>query len=289
MRESVTLAEQVADSNLSVLIEGESGTGKELFADLIHQKSNRSKQPFVKINCAALTETLLESELFGHVMGAFSGAVNERIGRFEYADEGAIFLDEIAEISPGLQAKLLRVLQSGEFERVGESITRKTDVRIIAATNKNLDEAIKEGSFRDDLFYRLNAVRIQLSPLRDRPEDIPLLINYFITKIYTDQNIVLSSEAMKAMRTYKWPGNVRELENVIERIIVLSKDNIIGVTSIPDEIININQSKIPTSLEEMEKIHIKKVLQYASDLSDASDILGIDPATLYRKRKKYDL
>jgi len=288
MREKVALAEQVADSKLSILIEGESGTGKELFANLIHQKSSRKEQPFVKINCAALTETLLESELFGHVKGAFTGANQNRKGRFESADGGSIFLDEIAEISPVLQAKLLRVLQSGEYERVGESKSQKVDVRIIAATNKNLDESVKEGAFRDDLFYRLNGLRLKLPPLRERPEDVPLLLNYFIKKAAATMP-VLSIDAMKALRAYKWPGNVRELQNVTERIVVLSKDNIIDLAVLPDEIRGKDTATMPLSLEEMEKNHIKRVLQYAKDLNDASSILGIDPATLYRKRKRYDL
>lgn len=289
MREMVSLAEQVAGSDLSILIEGESGTGKELYANLVQDNSLRKDKPFVKINCAALSENLLESELFGHVQGAYTGAIKDRSGRFEYANGGTIFLDEIAEISPAVQAKLLRVFQQGEYERLGESVTRKTDVRVIAATNRNLDEALKEGTFREDLFYRLSAVRIKLLPLRERPEDIPLLINYFIKNLSTDENPVLATEALKAMRAYTWRGNVRELENVVKRLIVLSKNNLIELDSLPEEIKNQGYEKQPLSLEEIEKSHIKKVLQYAKDLADASEILGIDPATLYRKRKRYNL
>ena len=290
MREMVNLAESSADTNLSILIEGESGTGKELFANLVHQNSSRNNKLFVKVNCAALPENLLESELFGHVKGAFTGALKDRKGRFELANDGTIFLDEIAEIAPPLQAKLLRVLQNKEFERVGESTTLTTNVRIITATNKNLDEAIKEGTFREDLFYRLNSVRIKLTPLRERPEDIPILINFFINKFSEGKNINIEPKALMALRSYRWSGNVRELENTIERIVVLAKNSSINLRELPEEIrIKNGDSFQPFSLEEVEKQHIKKVLQLAKDLNEASDILGIDPATLWRKRKKYEL
>jgi DNA-binding NtrC family response regulator len=282
------LASRVADSNMSVLLEGESGTGKELVAEFIHQKSPRHGKMLVKVNCAALPENLLESELFGHVKGGFTGAVKDRQGRFELADGGTIFLDEVAEISPNIQAKLLRVIQSKEFERVGESATRKVDVRIIAATNKNLDEALKEGSFREDLFYRLNALRIKLPPLRERPEDIPLLIQYFLKKFAKDSALEISPEAVKALRTYRWSGNVRELENVIERTAVLATNGMIETAHLPEEVRSAAEKPAHTfSLEEVEKLHIKRVLQHAKDYDEAAQILGIDPATLWRKRKKY--
>jgi NtrC-family two-component system response regulator AlgB len=290
MRQMIELTEQVAETNLSVLIEGESGTGKELFARLINQKSDRANKPYVKINCAALPENLLESELFGHVKGAFTGAVKDRQGRFELADGGTIFLDEIAELTPGLQAKLLRVLQQKEFERVGESITRKVDVRIIAATNRNLEEALKEGAFREDLFYRLNAVRLKLLPLRERPEDIMPLIQHFLDKFAQEQKVEISPQAMKALRLYRWSGNVRELENVIERAVLLAKNKRVKISDLPEEVrCAIDNPEQPLSLEEVEKLHIKKVLQLSKDLSEAAQILGIDPATLWRKRKRYDL
>ncbi len=282
------LASRVADSNMSVLLEGESGTGKEMVAEFIHQKSPRSRNALVKVNCAALPENLLESELFGHVKGGFTGAVKDRQGRFELADGGTIFLDEIAEISPNIQAKLLRVIQSKEFERVGESETRKVDVRIIAATNRNLDEALKEGSFREDLFYRLNALRIKLPPLRERPEDIPLLMQYFLKKLAKDSAIEISPEAMMALRTYRWSGNVRELENVIERAALLATNGIIEIAHLPEEVRSaVERPAHALSLEEVEKLHIKRVLQHAKDYDEAAQILGIDPATLWRKRKKY--
>jgi NtrC-family two-component system response regulator AlgB len=285
----LSLATRVAESNMSVLIEGESGTGKELVAQFIHQRSPRPPKPLVKVNCAALPENLLESELFGHVKGGFTGAVKDRQGRFEVADGGTIFLDEIAEISPSIQAKLLRVIQSREFERVGESLTRKVDVRIIAATNKNLDEALKEGSFREDLFYRLNALRIKLPPLRERPEDVPLLIQYFLKKFSKDEPIEISPEAMKVLSVYRWSGNVRELENVMERAALLAKDGVVEPAHLPEEVRLAAEKPLHAlSLEEVEKLHIKRVLQHAADYDEAARVLGIDPATLWRKRKKYE-
>jgi NtrC-family two-component system response regulator AlgB len=290
MLAQLDLAARVAESTISVLIEGESGTGKELFAHFIHQKSPRAEGPFVKVNCAALPEQLLESELFGHVRGAFTGAVKDRQGRFELADGGTIFLDEVADLSPGIQAKLLRVLQSKEFEKLGESVPRKVDVRIIAATNRDLEEALKEGTFREDLFYRLNAVRIKLLPLRDRPEDLGLLIQHFLKKFGKEAPLQLSAGVMKALRAYRWSGNVRELENVMERSVLLAQNGVIELTHLPEEIRSaLERPARALSLEEIEKLHIKRVLQNAKDYDEAAQILGIDPATLWRKRKKYGL
>ena len=288
MKSVIDLALQVAPSNISVLIEGESGTGKELLARLIHQRSNRSDRAFVTVNCAALPHSLLESELFGHVRGAFTGAVKDRQGRFEAADGGTVFLDEVGEIEPSTQLKLLRFLQSKEFERVGENVTRKVDARILTATNRNLEAAVESGTFREDLYYRLNAVRLKLPPLREREGDIPLLVQHFLKKFgYHGE---MSTEAIASLVAYPWKGNVRELENVIERAALLARGEKVQLHHLPEEF----QSVVPTgqqvqTLEEVERQHIIKILRTAKDLDDAASALGIDPATLWRKRKKYGL
>ncbi len=290
MRQQIELAKQVADSPLTVLIEGESGTGKELVGQYIHEQSQRSDRPFLKVNCAALAENLLESELFGHVKGAFTGAIKDRKGRFEAADGGTIFLDEIGDIPPASQVKLLRFLQHREFERVGDSVTRKVDVRVIAATNRNLSESLKEGSFREDLYYRLNAVRISLPPLRERPEDIILLIYHFLRKLSQANTPDISPDALALLTGYRWPGNVREMENVMERAILLARDGRIEPAHLPPELQITDESPAGLlSLEMIERRHIAKVLSLVTDLDEASRILDIDPATLWRKRKKYGL
>ncbi|MFI5251025.1 MAG: sigma-54-dependent transcriptional regulator [Bacteroidota bacterium] len=291
MLQQLELAHQVADSNLTVLIEGESGTGKELVGQYIHDCSNRKDKPFVKVNCAALAESLLESELFGHTKGAFTGALRDREGKFEAANGGTMFLDEIGEITPAIQVKLLRFLQSREFERVGENLVRKVDVRVVAATNKKISESLEQGSFREDLYYRLNAVRITLPPLRERPEDI-LLLTYHFVKIFSKDNmqIEISPETLKLMTGYPWRGNVRELENVIERAVLLAKSGPILTHHLPSEFQNMEESMSNLlSLEEIERQHIARVLKISKDLEEASHILDIDPATLWRKRKKYGL
>jgi len=288
MIEMLDFAARVAESSISVLIEGESGTGKELVAHYIYRKSDRAEKPFIKVNCAAIPEQLLESELFGHVRGAFTGALKDRQGRFEMADGGTIFLDEIGELSSSIQSKLLRVLQTKDFERVGENITRKVDVRVISATNRNLDEALKEGNFREDLFYRLNGVRIKLPPLRERPEDVPFLIHHFLKKYSKDKSIEIAQDADKALKAYRWSGNVRELENVIERAALLSVNGIIEMNHLPEEIRSASEPQA-LSLEETEKVQIKKVLQIAKDYDEAARILGVDRKTLLNKRKKFGL
>jgi len=284
----IDLAMQVAASGISVLIEGESGTGKELLAHLIHDNSPRSGKPFITVNCTALAQTLLESELFGHVRGAFTGAVKDRQGRFAAADGGTIFLDEIGEIPPPTQVKLLRFLQNREFERVGETMTTKVDVRVIAATNRDIEEAVAAGSFREDLYYRLNAVRLKLPPLRERQEDIPLLAQHFLAKAGNTAEV--APGVLSALQAYPWKGNVRELENVIERAVILAHGQPIQLFHLPEEfqdlIVPVSGSM---SLEDIEQQHIIKVLRMAKDLDEAASILGIDPATLWRKRKKYGL
>jgi DNA-binding NtrC family response regulator len=286
--EQLDIAARVAESTISILVEGESGTGKELVAHYIHQKSNRADKPFVKVNCAAIPEQLLESELFGHVRGAYTGALKDRQGRFEMADNGTIFLDEIGELPSSIQSKLLRVLQTKDFERVGENVTRKVDVRVISATNRNLDEALKEGNFREDLFYRLNGVRIKLPSLRERPEDVPLLIHHFLKKVSKDRDIKISPEADKVLKAYRWSGNVRELENVIERAALLASNSVIEPVHLPEEIFH-SVAPNALSLEEVEKLQIKKVLQIAKDYDEAARILGVDRKTLLNKRKKFGL
>jgi two-component system response regulator AtoC len=239
MNDLFKLIHDVAPTNTSVLIQGENGTGKELIANAIHYNSPNVNKPFIKLNCAVLAETLLESELFGHVKGAFTGAIKDKVGRFELANRGTLFLDEIGEISPNMQLKLLRVLQEGEFERVGGSETIKVDVRIIAATNQNLEEKIKEGSFRQDLYYRLNVIPLNVPPLRERKDDIELLVYHFFEKfdeVYKKNIKKIDPEALRALEEYDWPGNIRELENYMERAIVLNKSDNLTLHDFPEAI-----------------------------------------------------
>ncbi|HEU5122736.1 MAG TPA: sigma-54 dependent transcriptional regulator [Verrucomicrobiae bacterium] len=241
MQQVFKLIGQVAASDATSLITGESGTGKELVARAIYHHSNRSEKPFLAVNCAAIPEQLLESELFGHERGAFTGATNQRIGKFEQCNGGTIFLDEIGDMTPPTQTKILRVLQSGAFERVGGNTSIKVDVRVLAATNKPLEEAVAARQFREDLFYRLNVVRIHIPPLRERREDVRLLVNYFLKKFARDQKGApksISSSALKALEQYHWPGNVRELENVIRRALVVSKGDAILLSELPPEIVS---------------------------------------------------
>src|SRR5450631_3231287 len=239
MQEVFKLIGQVAVSDATALVTGESGTGKELVARAIYHHSNRSEQPFLAVNCAAIPEQLLESELFGHEKGSYTGATNQRIGKFEQCNKGTIFLDEIGDMTPPTQTKILRVLQNGTFERVGGNSPIKVDVRVIAATNKPLEAAVAARQFREDLFYRLNVVRIQIPPLRDRREDIPLLVNYFLKKISRDQQQQpksIATSVIKTLEKYHWPGNVRELENAIRRAIVMAKSDAILLSDLPPEI-----------------------------------------------------
>ncbi len=293
MCDVIKLAEQVAPSQASVLIQGESGTGKEAIASLIHSIGTRTNKPFVKISCAALPDTLLESELFGYEKGAFTGAVSQKEGRFEMAHNGTLFLDEIGEITPSVQVKLLRVLQEGEFERLGGTRVIKSNVRIISATNVNLANAIKQKQFREDLFYRLNVITIDIPPLRERVEDIPLLINHFLN-IYQKENNKeidgISEEAQDIMTGYHWPGNVREIKNVVERAIVLTQDRVITQKDLPENIsggrAENRKFAIPFGmpLREIEKkIIIETLKRSKGDKEVTARLLGITPRTIYRK------
>ena len=257
MQDVVATASTVAKSNANVLIRGETGTGKELIAGVLHYNSDRSEGPFIKVNCGALSENLLESELFGHVKGAFTGAIEDRKGRFELADGGTIFLDEIGTISERLQVKLLRVLQEKEFERVGGSKTFRVDVRVVAATNVDLEELMQEGQFREDLFYRLNVIPINIPPLRDRTDDIPFLVDHFLEKYnnqYEKDVSKLSREVLDTFMTYAWPGNVRELESCIERAVVLSQSGTIGMNLLPINMRTMGQKQTPQAVGEPEEV-----------------------------------
>jgi len=284
--------ETVAPTNATVLLLGETGTGKELVARAIHNLSPKKDNVLVKVNCAALPAGLIESELFGHEKGAFTGALTKKAGRFELADGGTIFLDEIGDLPLDLQAKLLRVLQEGEFERVGASGTTKVNVRVIAATNQDLERAIKEGKFREDVFYRLNVFPIQLPPLRERKEDIPLLVRYFVTKHGAKLGKKLetiSEKTMEALVNYAWPGNVRELENVIERSVITSQGTQIELENRLQSPASPRQNRVPT-LSEMERVHILNTLKSTgwkvSGNQGAAKILGLKPTTLDARMKK---
>ncbi len=289
-------AEQVAKTDASVLLLGESGTGKELLAHAIHHFSNREKRPLIKVNCAALPANLIESELFGHEKGAFTGAMARKAGRFELANNGTIFLDEIGELPVELQSKLLRVLQEGEFERLGGSSTMKVDVRVIAATNRNLEQAIKEGLFREDLFYRLNVFPIETIPLRERKEDIPMLVHYFVNKHSTKQGKSIEKipvKVMEALQEYNWPGNIRELTNLVERAVIISKGKLLaGGDWLPTQNNN-NMLKNSRTLEEVEREHIIQTLKSTnwrvSGKSGAAIILGMNAKTLDSRMRKLDI
>ena len=297
MKQIFHMIVDVAPSMASILILGETGTGKELVAHAIHYQSDRACMPFVALHCAALSEGVLESELFGHEKGAFTGAVQLRKGRFELADGGTLFLDEVGEMSLKVQVKLLRVLEKGEFERVGGEKTLKVDVRLITATNRNLEKEVSEGRFREDLFYRLNVITIHLPSLRERREDIPILSNFFIikyTKKYKKEIKGFTPEAMESLCAYHWPGNVRELENVVERAIVLCKKNTISVDHLPGNVVpdkdDMSVIKIPVgiSLKEAEKEIIQKTLQMTrGSKKEAARILSISHRKIEYKVKEW--
>lgn len=290
--EVLELTRRIADSNVPVLIEGESGTGKELFAKALHYWSCRADEPFVAVNSGALPEQLLESELFGHVKGAFTGANHDKKGLVEAADGGTLFLDELGEMPLLLQVKLLRFLESGEFRRVGDVRERKVTVRVVAATNRNMEQEVAEGHFREDLFYRLNVVKLTIPPLRDRKEDIPLFIDFFINK-GKNQGKRLSSEALFELQNYDFQGNVRELQHIIERGILLSRTDQIEAADLllpTRKIAQIEKLQSTCSLEELEKMHIEGVLHNVNwNKTKAAEVLGISVRNLYRKIEQYKL
>ena len=292
------LVERVAPTDATLLIQGESGTGKELIAQAVHQASPRAPRPFVAVNCGAVPEALLESELFGHVRGAFTGAIASKLGLFEEAHGGTLFLDEVGEMPAALQVKLLRVLQSGEFRRLGATQALTTDVRVLAATNRDLVEMVRQGMFRDDLFYRLNVIRVVVPPLRERREDIPALAEHFLARSAGKLNreLRLSAEAVERLLRYPWPGNVRELENAIESATILARGATVSPDDLPPHVaagLELGPSPaLPRqiTLAEAERIHILQTLErFGGNHSSAAEALGIGRTTLWRKLKEYGI
>jgi DNA-binding NtrC family response regulator len=296
MQEVFKTVSQIASSRASVLVTGESGTGKELIAAAIHERSPRAKGPFVKLHCAALAESLLESELFGHERGSFTGALTRRDGRFSQANHGTLFLDEIGEISPAVQVKLLRFLQEREFERVGGNETINVDVRVIAATNRDLKQMVAEGKFREDLYYRLNVINLEMPALRDRPSDVPLLASHFLRKYAAENGKELSGftpEALECLTSYSWPGNVRELENVVERAVVLARSTEITVADLPAQFASTKARQglqIPgATMDEIERYAITKTLESTGgSTGEAAEILNISVRKIQYKLHEYE-
>jgi len=303
MMEIYDLISKVSRSKASVMITGPSGTGKELIANAIHYNSPRKDRPFISINCGALTETLLESELFGHEKGSFTGAIAMKKGRFELADGGTLFLDEVGEMPPPLQVKLLRVLQEMEFERVGGTKTIKVDVRILSASNRDIRDDVAKGFFREDLFYRLNVIHMEVPSLKERGEDIRLLVDHFIDKYRDSENkkIELSTEAWKALYNYNWPGNIRELENIIERAVVLNSTGVIGIEDLPEHLFERKEeldverfipmaAPLQETLEHIEKKLILRALKKCNNVqSHAAEMIGISKNLFQHKMRKYNI
>jgi two-component system response regulator HydG len=304
MRDVIERLKRIAPTNAGVLIQGETGTGKELVAQAIHQNSPRKNKPFVALNCAALSENILESELFGHIKGAFTDASTDRVGKFEYAHGGTMFLDEVGDMPLPTQIKLLRVLENGEITRVGSNDPIKVNVRILSATNSNLEDAIEKGIFRSDLYHRLKVVTIRLPTLRQRSQDIPILIDYFIkqfTSEHAKQIRGVSPAARRKLLTYDWPGNVRQLRNVVESMVVVDYDGLLDVDDLPEELAGPPESPGETTsdslshlvgkpLDEIEKLYISETLRLSGgNREEASKMLGIGERTLYRKIKEYNL
>lgn len=295
IKKVITAIKKASQTNATVLINGESGTGKELVAKAIHYNSPRATAPFVAVNCGGIPESLLESQLFGHLKGSFTGANETRAGFFQTAEKGTIFLDEITETSPSTQVKLLRVLQEKEIYMVGSSKSIKIDTRIIAATNKDILSLVRQGKFREDLYFRLNVIPIYIPPLRERGNDIIILTRHFLDiykKEYNKPELTISDNVLKIFLNYSWPGNVRELQNLIQRIVVMSEGNIVDIPDLP-EIMRfsvVSQNRINMSLEEVEKEHIIRVLKYTNyNKTKASEILKVDRKTLREKIKKYNI
>jgi len=295
MQKAVNLARQTAASEATILLRGESGTGKTVLARAIHSWSSRAAKPFSLVSCPSFSPELLESELFGHVKGAFTGAIRDHPGRIAASEGGTLLLDEISDLPLPLQPKLLRFVQEKEYERVGDSLTKKADVRLVAATNADLEDAVKEGRFREDLFYRLNVIQIEIPPLRERPEDVIALAERLL--VFHGRNnhrsfLGFTEEAIQALAGNRWPGNVRELSNAVERAAILCRNDRIGLECLPANLLPRDFTlKIgePVTIEKIEEQHIRRVLANAKSLQEAAAILGIDQATLWRRRKKYGI
>jgi NtrC-family two-component system response regulator AlgB len=295
MQRPINVARQVATSEATVLLRGESGTGKSVLAHAIHSWSHRAAKPLGIVSCPSFPSELLESELFGHVKGAFTGAVRDNPGRIAASEGGTLLLDEIGDLPLSLQPKLLRFLQDREYERVGDYTTQKADVRIIAATNVHLETAVKEGRFREDLFYRLNVIQIEIPPLRERPEDVVALAERLL--VFHGRNnhrlfAGFTKEALQALATYPWPGNVRELSNVVERAAILCRMDRVGMDCLPNNLAPEGFTPYigdPVPMEKIEEQHIRRILASTKSLQEAAEILGMDKATLWRRRKKYGI
>jgi transcriptional regulator with PAS, ATPase and Fis domain len=295
MQDVYSLIELLTDVETTVLITGESGTGKELVAEALHYKGNRSSNELVKVNCSALSENLLESELFGHVKGSFTGAIKDKVGRFQTADGGTIFIDELADISPKIQVELLRVLQEKEFERVGDSKTIKVDVRVVAATNQDLAEKVKLGEFREDLYYRLNVMKIIMPPLRERREDIPLLIDHFIHKFnnkFGKEITTVTSDVQDILMQYSWPGNVRELEHTLEHAFILCRQSTITIHHLPPELKTYSTREVIDRSDGKadDPAAIRQALEKTAwNKSKAASLLGISRRSIYRKIEEFNI